>query len=159
MHVHVYTNTYMYMYHFQSHFFGSAFSRSIQQVVLTKYNRQSCYNNRSTDRTWSVCVFVSTCLPVFHQVCLNMPYIEYSQKKSVYLPTPNARSIAALALPLLCVRRKPQRRSVLKVAGCQLQWYGYFMREYQGQAFADASDLLQTRRSVCMRRTPKNWNG
>ena len=33
------------------------------------------------------------------------------------------------------------------------------MREYQGQAFADASDLLQTRRSVCMRRTQKNWNG
>ena len=76
-----------------------------------------------------------------------------SKKGFVYLPTPNARSIAALALPLLCVRRKPQCHSVLKVAGRQLQWYGYFMREYQGQAFADASDLLQTRRSVCMRRT------
>ena len=46
---------------------------------------------------------------------------------------------------------RSQRRSVLKVAGCLHLWCSYFMREYQGQAFADASDLPRTQCSMCAR--------
>ena len=50
-------------------------------------------------------------------------------------------------------------KAVLKVAGCLVQWYSYFMHEYQGQAFADASDLPRTWCSMCTRVNNRMQNG
>ena len=55
-------------------------------------------------------------------------------RRSMHGEFTNVQSIAALALPLLCIRRRTQCRSVLQVTGCLLQRYSYFMHEYQGRA-------------------------